>query len=110
MLGSSNFDGYQQKDFKKEYVDKFPISILNFKKVRHKSVHPTQKPIELYVWLVKTYSNYGDSVLDPFMGSGTTGLACLQEGRKFVGIEKDEKYFEIALNRIKAVENELYRE
>ena len=66
-----------------------------------KGLHPTQKPLKLMEELVKIHSNEGDKVLDMFMGSGTTGVACTNLGRKFIGIEKDEKYFNIAKNRIK---------
>jgi DNA modification methylase len=62
--------------------------------------HPTQKPVELAEYLIKTYTNPGDTVLDNCMGSGTTGVACLNTGRKFIGIEKYEKYFAIAKRRI----------
>ena len=62
--------------------------------------HPTQKPIALMEYLVKTYTNQGDIVLDNCMGSGTTGLACKNLGRKFIGIEQDPNYFEIASKRI----------
>jgi site-specific DNA-methyltransferase (adenine-specific) len=63
-------------------------------------LHPTQKPVPLFQYLVRTYSNVGDMVLDNTMGSGTTGVAALMEKRNFIGIERDEKYFEIAKNRI----------
>ena len=63
-------------------------------------VHPTQKPVALCEYLINTYSNEGDTVLDNCMGSGTTGAACIRTGRNFVGIEKEEKYFEIAKKRI----------
>ena len=62
--------------------------------------HPTQKPAELYEYLIRTYTNEGDTVLDITMGSGTTGVACVQTGRNFIGIEIDPKYFEIAEKRI----------
>ena len=65
-----------------------------------KGLHPTQKPVALMEWLIKIHSNKGDTILDPFMGSGTTGLACKNLGRKFIGIEQDEKYFKIAQERI----------
>lgn len=65
-------------------------------------IHPTQKPIGLLEMLVKTYTNEGDTVLDNTMGSGTTGVACKKTGRHFIGIEKDEKYFEIAVSRVSA--------
>jgi DNA modification methylase len=79
-------------------------SILEFSKP-HPSIciHPTQKPVELIEWLIKTYTNEGDLVLDSCMGSGSTGVACLNTGRKFIGIEKDDKYFEISKERIGCV-------
>ncbi len=64
--------------------------------------HPTQKPIALFEYLIKTYTNEGETVLDNCMGSGTTGVACKKTGRHFIGIEKDEKYFEIAVSRVSA--------
>lgn len=64
------------------------------------SLHPTQKPVELMEYLIKTYTSEGETVLDNCMGSGTTGVACKKTGRHFIGIEKDEKYFELAVNRI----------
>lgn len=63
-------------------------------------MHPTQKPVALLEWLIKTYSNPCDTVLDNTMGSGSTGVACVNTGREFIGIELDEKYFSIANNRI----------
>lgn len=77
----------------------FPTSIAAFVK-DSMAVHPTQKPVTLLEWLIKTYSNPGDTILDPTMGSGTTGVACINTGRKFIGIEKDPGYFLTAQNRI----------
>lgn len=68
-------------------------------------LHPTQKPVELCEYLIKTYSNAGDTILDNCMGSGTTGIACLHTDRNFIGIEKEQKYFDIAQRRIKEVED-----
>lgn len=68
--------------------------------------HPTQKPVALLEDLIKTYSNPGDTVLDFTMGSGSTGVACLNTGRRFIGIEKDTKYFDIAVNRIEKSERQ----
>jgi DNA modification methylase len=65
-----------------------------------RDVHPTEKPVALYDYLVRTYTNLGDVVCDITMGSGTTGVACVQTGRKFVGIEIDQGYFDIAVKRI----------
>jgi site-specific DNA-methyltransferase (adenine-specific) len=67
------------------------------------TVHPTQKPIEICEWLIKIYTNKGDTVLDFCMGSGTTGVACVNTERNFIGFEIDEKYFEIAKQRIEEV-------
>ena len=85
---------------KKVYEYKNPTSILPFDKVRRGSVHPTQKPTALLEYLVKTYTNEGETVLDFTMGSGSAGVACVNTNRAFIGIEKDEKYFEIAQNRV----------
>lgn len=63
-------------------------------------IHPTQKPVALMEYLIKTYTLPGQTVLDNTMGSGTTGVACMNTGRRFIGIEKDDSYFEIAKNRI----------
>lgn len=85
-------------------TDRFPRSVLLFSSDKQKSaLHPTQKPVALLDYLIRTYSNPGDIVLDNCLGSGTTGVAALQVGRRFVGIEKEEKYAHIALERIKAV-------
>lgn len=79
-----------------------PSDVLEFNVVpnRKGKLHPTQKPTELLEWLVKTYTNENDTVLDNCMGSGTTGCACKNLNRNFIGIELDENYFEIAKNRI----------
>ena len=77
---------------------RYPKTILSFK--QEKGLHPTQKPVSLMEYLIKTYTNEGDVVLDSTMGSGTTGVACVNTSRKFIGIEKDPKYFQIAYDRI----------
>ena len=69
---------------------------------RQDQLHATQKPVELIEYLVRTYSNAGETVLDNCMGSGTAGVACLNTGRKFIGIEQDASYFKIASDRIDA--------
>ena len=63
-------------------------------------IHPTQKPVPLFEYLIKTYTNEGETVLDNVMGSGTTGVACLNTNRKFIGMELDEHYFNVAQERI----------
>jgi site-specific DNA-methyltransferase (adenine-specific) len=79
---------------------RYPGSILNYPKVSKASLHPTQKPIPLLSYLIKTYSLENETVLDFTMGSGSTGVACLNNNRKFIGIEKDDYYFEISKKRI----------
>jgi len=80
--------------------ERFPTSIIKFNTDKSKSQHPTQKPVALMEYLIKTYTNEGDLVLDNCMGSGTTLLACHKLNRKGIGIEKEEEYFEIAKERI----------
>jgi len=79
---------------------RYPGSVLSFKSNNHGSLHPTQKPVALLEYLVRTYTNPGDTVLDFTMGSGTTGVACVQTGRNFIGIEIDPAYYAIAEKRI----------
>lgn len=69
---------------------------------RDKGLHPTQKPVALLEYLIKTYTNEGDTVLDNCMGSGSTGVACLNTNREFIGMELDEKYFQVACDRLGA--------
>lgn len=94
----------QRPSHKKTYVQthtNYPKSILYFDCVnRSDSLHPTQKPVALMEYLISTYTNEGDTVLDFCMGSGTTGIACKNLNRNFIGIEKDEEYFKIAKDRI----------
>lgn len=80
--------------------DRFPTTIIRFP--NETGLHPTQKPVPLFEYLIKTYSNPGDLVLDNCCGSGTTGVACMNTGRKFIGIEKEQAYVEIAKKRIEA--------
>ena len=80
---------------------RYPKSVLCFPKdVQKAALHPTQKPVALLEFLVKSYSNEDDIVLDNCMGSGSTGIACLNTNRSFIGIEKDPAYFEVAQKRI----------
>ena len=85
-----------------EYTQKFtnyPNELIEFD-IEYDTIHETQKPVKLIEYLIKTYSNEGDIVLDNTMGSGTTGVGCLNTNRKFIGIEKEEKYFNLAKTRI----------
>ena len=102
----SNYTGYKGEvygDKKSKPIDnkgdRFPISILKFGYDKEK-LHPTQKPVALCEWIVKTYSNEGDLVLDFTMGSGSTVVACINTKRKYIGIEKDKTIFETAKKRI----------
>lgn len=91
--------GHHKMNIAKSDGKRLPTTVLNFNRVE-RPLHPTQKPVDLIEWLVKTYTNEGDIVLDFTMGSGTTGVACKNTNRNFIGIEKDEKYFNIAKERI----------
>jgi len=82
-------------------TERYPRSVQFFSSDKQTAnYHPTQKPVSWMEFLVKTYSNVGDLVLDNTMGSGTTGVACIKSGRRFIGIEADQGYYEIAKNRI----------
>jgi len=80
--------------------DRFPLTLIRFNRDKQK-YHPTQKPVALLEYLIKTYTNEGETVLDFTMGSGSTGVACKNLNRNFIGIELDETYFELAKERIK---------
>lgn len=87
---------------KKTYTHRYPTTVLKVANGSQKGkFHPTQKPVALMEYLIKTYTNVGETVLDFVMGSGTTGVACMNTGRNFIGIEKEIKYYEIAKDRIK---------
>jgi site-specific DNA-methyltransferase (adenine-specific) len=89
--------------FLRSYDEYYPKSILKFSNAnRNNRLHPTQKPVELIEYLVKTYTNENETILDFTMGSGTTGVACKNLNRNFIGIEKDDNYFKIASDRINA--------
>lgn len=108
--GSAN----QYNEFRKESYEytedgtRFPTDVIKFSswngalfgKTENATKHPTQKPVPLLEYLIKTYTNEGDLVLDNCMGSGSTGVACVNTGREFIGIERDERYFNIARERI----------
>lgn len=79
---------------------RYPINLLKYSKQVGKDIHPTQKPVELLEYLIKTYTNEDEVVLDSAMGSGSTGVACKNTNRKFIGIELDKNYYNIAKGRI----------
>lgn len=91
-----------------EVRGKYPKTIIRFPaaKLVGRTVHPTQKPVALMEYLIRTYTQEGETVLDNCMGSGTTGVACANTGRRFVGIERDDKYFAIASERIAGAQKE----
>ena len=90
-------------------TSRFPRSVQLFKSDKQKNrLHPTQKPVALMEYLIKTYTNENEIVLDFTMGSGTTGVACVNTNRKFIGIELDDKYFEIAEKRINNIKPTLF--
>jgi len=93
-----NRGGKRNALYKQQYTN-YPRNILVFSKDRP-STHPTQKPVALMEYLIKTYTNESETILDFAMGSGTTGVACKNLNRDFIGIELDEEYYEIAKNRI----------
>ena len=94
-----------------EYHDdgtRYPNQVLYFNRENsHTLVHPTQKPVKLLEYLINTYTNKNNIVLDNCMGSGSTGVACMNTNRRFIGIERDKKYFKIAVDRIQKADNTL---
>ena len=99
--------GEMKNDYIYESTERYPRSIQVFSTdTQNSSLHPTQKPVALIEYLIKTYTNDGELVFDSCMGSGTTGVACINTNRRFIGIELDNNYFEIAKNRISEVEQE----
>ena len=92
--------GFSVKPYKDDGT-RYPKDVLKFKKVsNYEYLHPTQKPTDLLEYLIKTYSNEGDVILDNCMGVGSTCVACKNTGRKYIGVEKDETYFNIAKERL----------
>ncbi|EEZ3584082.1 TPA: site-specific DNA-methyltransferase, partial [Escherichia coli] len=85
---------------------KYRANILEYARERERW-HPTQKPVALLEELIQTYSNPGDRVLDFTMGSGSTGVACIRTGRRFTGIEKDDRYFAVAKKRLEKENSEM---
>ena len=102
--GSANRNGKNygvaDKSFTRTHTN-YPTDIITFSK--DSGYHPTQKPVDLLEYLIKTYTNEGDTVLDNCMGSGSTGVACVNTNRDFIGMELNEEYFKIACGRIEGV-------
>ena len=105
---NNNYGKYTIVDNNKELGDmKHPTSLITFSKPHPSvSLHPTEKPVHLCEWLIKSYTNENMTVLDNCMGSGSTGVACVNTNRNFIGIELDENYFNIAKERNEQVQNE----
>lgn len=98
-VGEAKQTGLNKKNvITKSNGERYPLSII--RQSKENGLHPTQKPVPLMEYLIKTYTNEGETVLDFTMGSGTTGVACRNLNRKFIGIELDERYFELAKDRI----------
>ena len=98
---------FRGKGSPQQYTN-YPVNLIEFSGVNSKErQHPTQKPVSLLEYLVKTYTNEGETVLDNCMGSGSTGVACMNTGRRFIGIEADVAYYAIAEKRINKVKEQL---
>lgn len=95
---TTNYGDYKQGHLTESNGERYPIDIINFQ--REVSLHPTQKPVALLEYLIKTYTNESETVLDNCMGSGSTGVACVNTNRNFIGFELDKNYFDIAKTRI----------
>ena len=106
--GAKKAHSSMRKGFNDGYFSKSdlynPINILEFASIKKNRLHPTEKPVELLEYLIKTYSNENDIVLDNCMGSGSTAIACIRTNRKYIGYELEKEYFDIAIKRI---ENEI---
>lgn len=101
---ASNYNSYGESQVDYDSTERYPLSVQVFAKDQQKeNYHPTQKPVALLEWLIKTYTNEGDLVLDNCMGSGSTGVACVNTNRDFIGFELTEQYFSIAKERIEKV-------
>ena len=100
--GSLKFDGFTPETYDRDWRNPSSVQYFNNRE-KHRGLHPTQKPVALMEYLIKTYTNEGEAVLDFTMGSGTTGVAAKNLNRCFIGIEMDETYFNIAKGRIDAV-------
>ena len=101
---ASNYNSYGESLADYDSTERYPLSVQVFAKDQQReNYHPTQKPVALLEWLIKTYTNEGDLVLDNCMGSGSTGVACVNTNRNFIGMELTENYFEIAKERIEKV-------
>ena len=104
---SSNYNEVKRLPSENTTGTRFPRDVLkvSWRSAFGKTLHPTQKPVSLCEYFIKTYSNKGDIILDPFIGSGTTVVAAINTERKYIGFERDDKYFEVAKNRLEKLTN-----
>ena len=106
--GNACYGSYNIETYSKEMTtEKYPISVLFFDKEKELDMHPTQKPVALIQYLIRTYSNEGDTILDNCMGSGTTAIAAIREKRNFIGFELNKEYYDKACKRIKLEQAQL---
>ena len=110
---NSRFITNDNSKSQKIYIDKYPINLITINRANKECnnlnrFHPTQKPVALMEYLVKTYTNEGDTVLDFTMGSGSTGVACINTNRNFIGIELEKKYYDIAETRLKDASTSIF--
>ena len=101
---SGEVTGKVKKIQAKNSGTRYPKSVVQFK--RETGLHPTQKPVALFEYLIKTYTNENELILDNCMGSGTTAIACINTNRNYIGFEKDKQYYDIANQRIKVFQSE----
>lgn len=106
-LKSSKNYKVKQVEGDRVYKGRFPIDVIEFSNPNNKNVHPTQKPVDLLEYFIKTYTDENMTVLDNCMGSGSTGVACVNTKRNFIGMELDDKYFEISSKRISESQNKI---
>ena len=103
-ITNNNYGNFSEDDSRAGSTEKYPKSVLNFNRP-HPPIHPTQKPVELVEWLIKTYTNEGELVLDNCLGSGTTAVAALHTNRNFIGFETQQEFIDMANARIDNIIN-----
>ena len=102
MIYGAVKDGFPKYEFRTIPIDKsYPTNLITISSLTKTKLHPSEKPVALMEYLIKTYTNAGDIVLDNAYGSCTTGVACVNLNRSFIGIEKDEKYFNMGVERVR---------
>lgn len=109
VYSSSNSNPLKYNDGKERtYTQKYPQNLLQISNANQKGkIHPTQKPVTLFEYLIRTYTNEGETVMDNCIGSGTTAIACINTNRNYIGFELDKKYYDIACQRIDEHKNKL---